>query len=135
MTETVKQCQLCELRTSSMSFLLRHLAMAHSTRPGFFFTCGLNHCQRTFQNITTYKHHVYSQHAKGHTNLVVVTESDPSSDQTNESDGDQSDGESDDDDFGDARQSDDNFGDAGQSDDDDFGETGDGSHGQAGTCL
>lgn len=67
--ETVKQCQLCDLKTTSMSFLLRHLTLVHSTKPGFFFSCSLNGCQRTFHNITTYKHHVYASHSKHHTNL------------------------------------------------------------------
>ena len=66
--ETVKQCQLCDLKTTSMSFLLRHLTLVHSTKPGFF-SCSLNGCQRTFHNITTYKHHVYANHSKHHTNL------------------------------------------------------------------
>ena len=67
--ETAKQCQLCDLRTTSLSFLLRHLTIVHSTQPCFYFRCGLNQCQRTFQNIITYKHHVYSAHTKNHTNL------------------------------------------------------------------
>ena len=73
--ETVKQCQLCELKTSSMSFLLRHLTTVHSTRPGFCLSCGLNGCQRTFSNITTYKHHVYAKHSKYHTNLSSTADS------------------------------------------------------------
>ena len=52
-----------------MAFLLKHLTTVHSGRPGFFFSCGLNGCQRTFRNITTYKHHVYAIHSKHHTNL------------------------------------------------------------------
>lgn len=88
--ETVKKCQLCELKTSSMSFLLRHLATVHSNRPGFFFSCGLNGCQRTFRNITTYKHHVYAKHSKDHTNLSTVTTSNPP---TTDHDSDQSDDE------------------------------------------
>ena len=69
--ETVKQCQICDLRTTSLSFLLRHLTIVHSTQPGFNFCCGLNHCQRTFKNMTTYKHHVYSLHTKLHTNISL----------------------------------------------------------------
>lgn len=72
--ETVKQCQLCEFRTSSMAFLLKHLATVHSNRPGFYFICGLNCCQRTFRNITTYKHHVYAAHSKYHTNLLGTSQ-------------------------------------------------------------
>ena len=73
--ETMKQCQLCNLRTSSMAFLLRHLATVHSSRAGFFFSCGLNGCLRTFRNITTYKHHVYAMHSKNHTNLSTTSTS------------------------------------------------------------
>ena len=70
--ETVKQCQLCSsLRKTSMSFLLRHLTEVHSSKPGFSFVCGLNKCQRRYQNITTYKHHVYSRHTQTHTNLQL----------------------------------------------------------------
>lgn len=68
--ETVKQCQLCDFRTSSMAFLLKHLTTVHSSRPSFNFSCGLNGCLRTFGNITTYKHHVYAAHSKYHTNLA-----------------------------------------------------------------
>ena len=59
-----------------MSFLLRHLAVVHSTQPGFFFSCGLNGCHRTFRNITTYRHHVYARHPKDHSNLVVPSTGD-----------------------------------------------------------
>lgn len=76
-----------------MSFLLRHLATVHSTTPGFFFTCGLNGCQRTFRNITTYKHHVYAKHSKEHTNLTLSSESEPSNVQADDSESDQSDNE------------------------------------------
>lgn len=85
--ETIKECQLCQLRTSSMSFLLRHLSDVHSNRPGFNFQCGLNGCQRSYHNITTYKHHVYSSHSSDHTNLFQETRNDSDDD----SDGDQSD--------------------------------------------
>ena len=71
MAETVKQCQLCNLKTNSMSFLLKHLTAVHSSKPGFLLTCSLNGCQKTFQNITTYKHHVYAKHPKNHTNMVI----------------------------------------------------------------
>lgn len=60
-----------------MAFLLKHLATVHSSRPGFFFSCELNGCQRTFRNITTYKHHVYAAHSKHHTNLLLSTTGDP----------------------------------------------------------
>lgn len=53
-----------------MAFLLKHLTTAHSGRPGFNLSCGLNGCLRTFGNITTYKHHVYAAHSKYHTNLL-----------------------------------------------------------------
>lgn len=70
--ERVKQCQLCSLQTSSMSFLLRHLTEVHSNRPGFHLTCGLNNCQRTYHNITTYKHHVYAMHGPLSTNIMSI---------------------------------------------------------------
>lgn len=70
--ETVKKCQLCDMKTSSMKFLLRHLTTIHSNRPDFSFSCELNGCQRTFHNITTYKHHVYARHSKDHTNLHFI---------------------------------------------------------------
>lgn len=71
-----------------MKFLLRHLATVHSSRPGFLFCCGLNGCQRSFRNITTYKHHVYARHS---TNLDLSTSQDSSDQQA----GDQQAGDSD----------------------------------------
>ena len=79
--ETVKQCQLCNLKTTSMSFLMRHLTEVHSNRPGFRFTCWLNNCQRTYCNITTYKHHVYAVHGQASTNLIPEVNNDNSSDE------------------------------------------------------
>ena len=64
-----------------MSFLLRHLTTVHSTRPGFFFACGLNRCERTFRNMMTYKHHVYALHTKDHTNLSTSDQHNNFSDQ------------------------------------------------------
>lgn len=82
--ETIKQCQLCSLKTTSMTFLLRHLAAVHSNKPGFNFACGLNGCQRTYRNISTYRNHVSSTHASTHTNIadipVVPLSSDSESD-------------------------------------------------------
>ena len=45
----------------SVSFLT-HLRLIHASEEGFQIPCGLQGCQRTFNNFYTYRNHVYSMH-------------------------------------------------------------------------
>ena len=45
-----------------MSIFLSHLRLIHASEAGFQMSCGLQGCQRTFNNFFTYRNHVYSMH-------------------------------------------------------------------------
>ena len=47
---------------SSISVYLSHLRLIHAHEADFQVPCGLQGCQRTFQNFYTYRNHVYSMH-------------------------------------------------------------------------
>ena len=52
-------CPLCGAFCSSISVYLSHLRLIHAHEAGFCVPCGLQGCQRTFQNFYTYRNHVY----------------------------------------------------------------------------
>jgi len=47
---------------ASVSIFLSHLRLIHASEAGFQMSCGLQGCQRTFNNFFTYRNHVYSMH-------------------------------------------------------------------------
>ena len=55
-------CSLCTASFGSVSIFLSHLRLIHASEAGFQITCGLQGCQRTFNNFYTYRNHVYSMH-------------------------------------------------------------------------
>ena len=67
---TLKRCQLCDFATSSLPFYLKHLTIIHSSEPGFSIQCRLNGCTRTYNNIRTYKNHVYDRHSSSHSTTL-----------------------------------------------------------------
>ena len=73
---SIKNCPiaLCDFKTPSMQFYLRHLSLIHSSESGFCFQCKLNGCKRTFKNMGTYRNHVYSLHTKAHSTLEDTAE-------------------------------------------------------------
>ena len=55
-------CPLCTACFASVSIFLSHLRLIHASEAGFQISCGLQGCQRTFNNFHTYRNHVYSMH-------------------------------------------------------------------------
>ena len=69
-------CPICPPeRTSHLKFnltkFMKHIKLFHSHQPGFFITCGLHGCLRTFKNFRTFQNHVSDYHA-GCDNYVNV---------------------------------------------------------------
>lgn len=55
-------CPLWTASFASVSIFLSHLRLIHASEAGFQMSCGLQGCQRTFNNFYTYRNHVYSMH-------------------------------------------------------------------------
>lgn len=63
MASRVLDCPLCaEFHAPTIQLMIPHIRLVHSNQPGFRVTCGLDGCQRTFQNMKTYTNHLYQFH-------------------------------------------------------------------------
>lgn len=71
-------CPLCMACFGSVSIFLSHLRLIHASEAGFQISCGLQGCQRTFNNFYTYRNHVYSMHDLSGLNSITIGSNDPS---------------------------------------------------------
>ena len=56
-------CPICgAVNLPSLSMLLSHIRVIHSSEPGFSIQCNLQGCRRTFKNFSTFRNHTYSFH-------------------------------------------------------------------------
>ena len=63
----VLKCHLCKEEkaqrlTFSTTDYLKHIQLFHAHQPNFLITCGIEGCQRTFQNFHTFRKHISDWH-------------------------------------------------------------------------
>lgn len=87
-------CSICgAVNVPSLSMLLSHVRLVHSSEPGFSIQCNLQGCRRTFKNFTTFRNHIYNFHglatetdqetetADASFDAIVATDSEDSNDE------------------------------------------------------
>ena len=56
------KCPLCAGDFGTMTVYMTHLRIIHADDANFSVSCGLQGCERTFNNFYTYQNHVYAMH-------------------------------------------------------------------------
>ena len=56
------KCPLCVFLAATLTLILGHIRLVHSSDPGFNVTCGIDGCSRKFQTFRSLYQHIYRKH-------------------------------------------------------------------------
>ena len=63
------KCTLCKAMYWNLPTLVSHIRASHSHEAGLSFQCGINNCEQTFHNTTTFYKHVRKLHGDEYSTL------------------------------------------------------------------